>query len=316
MEKYLDMSIIIPTRNRLKGINECINALNNSIYKPKEVIIIDQSDESMSYKDIIDNVLDIKLITQKEPSLTKARNNGISIAKYDIIVFMDDDTLLDEYSLVKLNNTFLLDKNIKLVTSIDINENKVNNYSDILGKIFLRKKNIKSKGYVCKGAMLGRYPRNCNNIVETQWAMGYFFAVKKSIIEKNNLKFDENLISYAYAEDLDFTYNYCCTIANEGGVGVINPNIYVNHLGSKEWRVESEKSINMYVINRLYLSYKYFKSPIYRLIMIWADTGEVIRRFIKRENFTWIINAYIIAFKERQYLKDKFISDNLLELIK
>ena len=40
--------------------------------------------------------------------------------------------------------------------------------------------------------------------MNTEWAQGYFFCVKKQIIKEMHELFDEKLVRYSYAEDLDF----------------------------------------------------------------------------------------------------------------
>ncbi|MDH5092759.1 glycosyltransferase [Clostridium perfringens] len=312
-----EISIIIPTRNRIETLKKCLIEINKSTIKPKEIIIIDQSDVKIDFENINDDIfVNTTIIYQDYPSLTKARNNGLKNASGNIIIFMDDDTILNKHSLEKLLKTFEMNNNIKLVTSIDINNNNNRRYPDVFGIIFGRKKLSKKGGYVCKGSMLGRYNNINLPISETQWAMGYFFAVKKDIINKYNLKFDENLISYAYPEDLDFTYNYYKNVLKDNGKCVINKDIYVNHLGSKEFRIESNKSLSMYVINRLYLSYKHFKSPLYRIILIWSDIGEILRRKISKEEYKTIIKVYKECFKYRKDLRNNKIHKNLLKLMR
>lgn len=311
------ISIIIPTRNRIKTLKECLLKIDKSTIKPKEIIIVDQSDIKVNLNEykfkISQNII---IIHQDCASSTKARNNGLKKASGDIILFMDDDTFLNKYSLENLLKTFEISNDIKLVTSIDINSRNMKKYSDILGLIFCRKKISNKGGYICKGAMLGRYNHDTLYVNETEWAMGYFFAIRKDVVDSYNLKFDENLISYAFSEDLDFTYSCSKNIIKNKGKCIINNNIYVNHLGSKEFRIESEKSLSMYVINRLYLSYKHFKSPIYRIILIWSDVGEIIRRILSKSEYKSIINAYIECFKNRRDLKNGKINEKLLDLMR
>ena len=101
--------------------------------------------------------------------------------------------------------------------------------------------------------------------------MGYFFAVRRPLVYQWDLWFDENLTSYAYAEDLDFSLTYCKKAKERGLRCIFSPKIVVDHLGSKEYRVPSQKSIFMYVINREYLSYKHKKSPLSRIAMRWTN---------------------------------------------
>ena len=56
--------------------------------------------------------------------------------------------------------------------------------------------------------MRGRYPAPVADMVATDWAMGYFFCVRRSCMERWDCWFDENLKRYAYAEDLDVSIRY------------------------------------------------------------------------------------------------------------
>ena len=52
-------------------------------------------------------------------------------------------------------------------------------------------------------SLLGRYPNVVVGDISTQWAMGYCFAVRRSLLNCWGIKWDENLNGYAYAKDLD-----------------------------------------------------------------------------------------------------------------
>ena len=85
------ISIIIPTLNRYKYLNNVLKNLENQTYKNFEVIIVDQSDNfnSQFYNKY---QLDINLIHQKQKGLWKARNRAIKKAKGRYFLFFDDDS--------------------------------------------------------------------------------------------------------------------------------------------------------------------------------------------------------------------------------
>ena len=64
-----------------------------------------------------------------------------------------------------------------------------------MGYIFLRKKYNSKEGYVMK-SIFGRYPQNIDKRIKTQWAMGYFFAIRKSIAEKGRLLCEKGNATY------------------------------------------------------------------------------------------------------------------------
>lgn len=302
----MSISIIIPTMNRPSTLKSTLESIKESNYLPKEVIIIDQSIKEIDRNTIKEYVesdfknLNIKYIYLNKPSSTKARNIGIKNCKNEIIVFMDDDVKMETDILSNISE-IMNDSKISMIAGLD---DLTTDGKSVLGYIFAKKSIINyKKGHVTK-AMFGRYPKRSNDIIDTQWAMGYFFVVRKSIINKYNLEFDEKLISYAYPEDLDFTYSYYNVSKKQGLKCIIHPKVHVKHLCSNEYRVTSFKTTCMYVINREYLSYKYFKTPMSRILTRWANIGELIRRTLKNDKPLDVLKAQYYCDKYRRDIKN------------
>lgn len=236
MEKLISATVIIPTYNRIRALLNTLKSICSCSVLPDEVIIVDQSENAKVNEKIIEEFSKqyykgrlINLILNI-PSSTKARNIGLSSASNDIIIFMDDDVEVDddifENSFYYMNRT-----SYSMVGGLD-------KLAAPNGKIFpylfgMRSWRLRNQGHVTM-SMFGRYPTEVEDEVNTQWAMGYCFAVKKSLTNKWNLKFDETLGQYAYAEDLDFTYSYYKSSQAEGLKCVLTSKVMVSHLCSKE----------------------------------------------------------------------------------
>lgn len=318
--KKLDISVIIPTMNREHSLLRTLEKLLIYQYVPNEIIIVDQSD--VNNKNLIKNLNDkleyikkdinIKHIIQEKPSLTKARNIGLEKAKNDIIIFMDDDvdvmkdTLKNVYSIMN-------DKNISMIAGIDILDTNSNSkIGYIFGTKSITKKNI---GHVNK-SMFGRFPYNIENLEGrccTEWAMGFFFVVRKSLINKWNIRWDERLISYAYAEDLDFSFSYYKKSKEENLQCIMDSSVKVQHNCSREWRVESKKSTFMYVINREYLSYKHYPYDFIRIRTRWSNIGALIQRIVQKDNYKDFIKAMYYCEKYRKDIKNGILHYELYE---
>ena len=151
-------------------------------------------------------------------------------------------------------------------------KNKDNQLKAFVSTLFGLKKFWRNDGYVIRGSMRGRYAVGITNKVPTEWAMGYFFSVKKSLCDKCTIQFDENLKRYAYAEDLDFSIRYCEKAKIGGRACILNPEIYVDHLASKEWRTPSKEATLYAIANRRYLSYKLYPKKFWnRWLLLWND---------------------------------------------
>ncbi|WP_042722955.1 glycosyltransferase family A protein [Flavobacterium sp. B17] len=120
------ISVIIPMFNAEKTIVKALNSVRNQDYDLKqfEIIIINDGSTDQSkllaenYRDV-HTELNIKVITQENGGVSKARNAGLKLATGDYIAFLDSD---DEWlpQKTKRQMKFLEDKdlNIDFITSL------------------------------------------------------------------------------------------------------------------------------------------------------------------------------------------------------
>lgn len=90
-------SLLIGTLNRSECIKYCLESLRNQTYKDFEIIIIDQSEDDLTEKeleDFRDLVIVYERVTFK--GLSKARNEAIRHAKGDCYCLIDDDAYYSE----------------------------------------------------------------------------------------------------------------------------------------------------------------------------------------------------------------------------
>lgn len=281
----LPISVLIPTMNRAQSLKKTITSYLSCEYIPAQFVVVDQSTDIRTRQEIQTMLakmssVDIKYIFQEVPSSSAARNRALEEADCEIIVFSDDDIDVNEDTLKNLHD-IMQDASVALIAGIDENSAKsFTNIGYLLGTKSFKNRKI---GHVTL-SMLGRYPDNIIGQIETQWAMGYFFAVRKSLVQRWNVQWDENLTGYAYAEDLDFSYNYYKHAKGEGMRCILNERVRVKHLVSMEYRIPSRKSTFMYVLNRAYLSYKHQMGRGSRMAMKWCNFWRMIERAIRRQN--------------------------------
>lgn len=314
--EVLPISVMIRTLNRAEMLKYTVNCIMTKQFVPSQIVVIDQSDNDITKKttgelaEKYKNITSVEYIHQEVPSATRARNTGMKHVKEEIVIVSDDDvevsddTLKNIYSLMTTENVAMVADAVRFVSK----------YPAVLSWLFgtqsFRNRKI---GHVTK-AMLGRYPCNIEGETETQWMMGYFFAVKKSIIEKWNIKWDENLIGYAYPEDLDFGYSYCRNAKKDGFKCVLSNTVKAKHLDCRECRSPSRKIIYMYVINRVYLSYKHKMGFISRAAILWCDFWRLIEKIIRRDAPMDLIKAHMIVFKHRKAVKEGNVAQFYINL--
>lgn len=321
----LPIDVVIPTYSRVDSVVRTVSSILECKYLPEHIIVVDQTkDECVKnllskYCSSIDSII---YVHSDIPSLTKARNIGMSFVKNDIVVCMDDDVDIKSEVFSEIYNR-MHHTNIAMIAGWNIGWDDKNNFNSkfvqIIGYLFGKKNPMKKhKGHIAFG-MFGRYPECLIGEVETEWAMGFFFSVKKSLCEKWKVEWDEDLRSYAYAEDLDFSYRYYrCAVASNMKC-ILTDKVKVHHLVSEEWRTPSQKEMYMMVFHRAYLSKKLFNTWSSRLLTTWADYGMAMDMLRRKDNWKAYCKAIrdckgyrkIITTPDVMYpILDKYVASN------
>ena len=131
----VNFSVIIPTLNiRSQFLNEALNTINNQIYKPSEVIIVNNGSRDLELPNLSLNIkqLDIKY----KSGVSKARNFGASQASYEFLAFLDDDDLWPKDYLFVIKNFIEQHDPDCLVTSLSkLKDGKIFDYKNVEGQI-------------------------------------------------------------------------------------------------------------------------------------------------------------------------------------
>ena len=93
------ISIIVCTRDRTEGLQECLRALQQVIYDPIEIIVVDNAPKGNTTREAVMALAQddprIRYTCESRPGLSRARNHGMAQARFDIVAFTDDDTMVD-----------------------------------------------------------------------------------------------------------------------------------------------------------------------------------------------------------------------------
>jgi glycosyltransferase involved in cell wall biosynthesis len=87
-------SVIVPTLGRIEYLNELLSSILAQSLPPNEILVLlDNNDHCRKISGLISSDPSIALIFCDGLNLAEKRNFGASIAKYDNIIFSDDDDL-------------------------------------------------------------------------------------------------------------------------------------------------------------------------------------------------------------------------------
>jgi len=91
-ERFLSISIIIPTRNvPNKWINNLVSIINRQRDTNDEIILIDDNDEPRNFIDLKNLYTNFRVIRGNRSGISGARNLGISQSNKELLLFVDSD---------------------------------------------------------------------------------------------------------------------------------------------------------------------------------------------------------------------------------
>ena len=291
------ISVIIPTYNRPNDLKEVLNCLQSQTIKPYEVIIVDDSDNDETQKLIEkfretfekDNIKLKYIKNTKKKSLTVARNVGIenTSKETEFVLFLDDDVILPRDYLEKIIEILCEDSEIVMVSAIDkigydLIKRDINNPSKKWIKIFENVFNaFKTTSFILMTYItLARSEEIGVTEIPVKYVSGCNFLIKKDVLEKYDLKFDENLSKYSYREDILFSSNVTRKVSNKKIL--LTNRTFVIHKQSpiaRDYEHRKELIWRQYAYTHFAILQSF--SLHARLALLWAIIGEMILESIK-----------------------------------
>jgi glycosyltransferase involved in cell wall biosynthesis len=279
------VSVIIPTRDRPRDLANLLLTILSQDYPIFEAIVIDDSPRCTAESTV--KILaskfaakgcGLRYIEADGTGLTVAKNMGVRISKGDIILFLDDDMLLEQSAIRELAN-FLRDNPEALgvqprilLTTRDMNQNGLSaSFENALCKAFMLGYKAEDRLVVRRSGM-SIFPSSLSRSINAQRLAGSA-CWRHEIFERQ--LFDVNLKRWAFMEDLDFSYRVFKK--NPKSLFAI-PNAAIVHKTSQKGRMEIKPAINMVVIYWFYVFFKdIFEDSMLNLIaFLWALTGNLL----------------------------------------
>lgn len=242
-EQY-KLSIIIPIYNTKQYLGRCLDSILSQIDHRTEVILIDDGStdgsgevcETYAKKNI-----NIKVIHQENRGVSVARNVGIDLSIGEWITFVDSDDILDKdyYKNISkywdLDVDFLMFNTLKLDASNQIIRDK--KIEDLM--VFERN----DPGKMIRDSFLGKTESIGEGYNSYRGPVGKLF--RRSLIEKTNLRFDENV---KIGEDMLFMLKLYDNFSMAKYIPVVNYIYWHNGSSStNRYKPEYEEIVATYV---------------------------------------------------------------------
>jgi len=264
------LSIIIVSYNTKEFLGDCLKSVfQNQGNLDLDIIVVDNASVDGSVEYLRKYFPQVRLIASKDNlGFGKANNRGAKIAKGDILLFLNPDTIIEKNIFSKLVDIFSKDKNIGIVSPRLI----LPNHSEQLWA-YGEEENfwqlIKKKFYPVS-ALNSQFP-------STQfltWVSGAALSIRKNIFEKIK-GFDENF--FMYFEDRDLCYR----TKDLGYKIVVNDEIQIIHFGGKTPIFNKDRKKI------------YYKAQNYYWHKHYGFLNSLLMRFVR-----WPYKFYILYIKK------------------
>jgi GT2 family glycosyltransferase len=217
------VSIILPTYNREEILCQTISQLLDQTYTSYELIVVDQTAEhKMETKQFLTNHAGkLRYFQLIKPSLPQAKNYGVQQAKGEVVVFIDDDVIIEPHWL----------------------HAHVKNFQDariggISGRVLEEGVPVVNTTDVGRVTRWGRVINNRTATVRTEieWASGGNSSFRRELIEEAG-GFDESFHGNAIFEDTDFSFR----LRQLGYIIYFDPEAAIIHLAIPQGGCETRK---------------------------------------------------------------------------
>ena len=287
IKETVDISVIIPTKNREKDLLECLDSLFKQDYLPKEIIIVDQSikERREKIKSVIPS--SVSLIYIYDPKITgatQARNIALNYIKSDLVLLLDDDVILLDNALKNMLNIFSNDKNNHIAGLGAYIVNQRLSFINYLGvKIF------------CHGPFsfwndhISFYwkARRCYNLMKRSRIIPAGASCVKAKVFKE-FSFDENLVGYTHGDDAIFGH-----LASSKYKFSLSSEFKIYHKELSNATKDKKKNIERQIVWWFYFFNKYVKKTVFNEICyIWSIIGILFKILIRCYNLDFLKGVF------------------------
>jgi len=275
LNSEITFSVVICTLSNYSGLGQCMESICKQTLKPMELIIVHGAKDG----DVVERLTHILRksgITLKYlrsiRSLVIQRNAGIDSATGNVVVFLDDDVVLDRDYFYHIMNVYRANWSNRLggVQGVIIENSEIKHWNPLqtISRIFLLS-SVTGKGTLLASANPA-FRGDSRTVEKVEIFSGCMMSFRRDVLQK--YRFDENFREFWIYDDVELSYR----ISREYDL-YQTPSARLHHNSSSFSYEGYGKVARMSVVNRFYLFKKYFAhSKRNWCLFAWSNFGEAL----------------------------------------
>ncbi len=293
--KEINIGVVIPTKNRHEDLIRALESVRKQTYLPLEVIVVDQSATDKAHAEIKDflkthRFIDLKYIYNPALSgLTAAKNEAVKIAASDVLLFIDDDIVLDKNFLEVLSSVYKRYPELSGVGGlVRLPEGKTSALRRKIALIF-QVGPFRDMRAMIQAGYLGN-----KEIVRTWLLSGGLSSLRREVFEK--IRFDDNLIGASPIEDMDFYSK-----AKDSFQFALAPAARALHNVSPRSRSGLKRAFENKCLGFIFIFSQHVeKNFLNRLAFMWRNLGIFIDAIVSSVSFKTLdpVKGVFLAWKK------------------
>jgi len=241
------ISIILVNWNGRKWLDQCFpSIINQEISEDFEVIFVDNGslDDSVMY--VRENFPQVKVIAlDRNYGFAEGNNIGLAKAKGEYLAFINTDTRVEPSWLRNLVDAADQNPAYKILCGVQLPA--MNAAIPAIGHFF--------------GVRYSSYPKTSEDVVESNFASGACFLIRRSWLDEVSYLFDPSY--FCFSEDTDLSLR---TLLVGGKIGYVKKSRLWHFVGGSRYNDLWSRRIDM--INSLRNIQKLFSKENYRRILL------------------------------------------------
>ena len=268
------LSVVICTKDRPQELAMCLRSVATQSLAPLELVVVDASEVAChaplaEYRDVAGGTTVHHVVAR--PGLPRQRNLGARLTRGDVVVFLDDDVVLEPEYLAAIARVYAADVDGRIggVGGAQIPDPtpREGRLRRLATRIFL----LGSYGRgIVKRSGRPEYLFAPRDRTEVEHLSGCNMSYRREVVVA--LRFDERLNGYALGEDLRFSYR----VSRDWRL-VLTPEARLDHRHRGNGRPEGDAYRTMAVLNRfLFFREEIARGPLDWLAYAWSCVGEAV----------------------------------------